>query len=197
VTPLDWYAINLPHPHETISGDGHVVQVSEDDALFVGIDGLGHGPKAATAAQAAVDAVQAFPAEAPTVMMDRLHRVLRGTRGAVVTIARLNLQTGSLTWTGIGNVSATVVRVADDGTDSRDRLLLRGGVVGFKIPTVKVFKTTFQRGDTLLLASDGIRSDFLNDVPADLSSTEIAQHIMQHYRRETDDATIIVVRYAS
>ena len=50
-------------------------------------------------------------------------------------------------------------------------------------------------GDTLIFATDGIRSGFTGDLPQNGSAQEMADTIFQEYGRGTDDALVLVARY--
>ena len=57
--PIEWATAGRPLPGEHISGDQRIaVDIDGDAALFGVMDGLGHGPAAATAALRAVDGAQ-------------------------------------------------------------------------------------------------------------------------------------------
>ena len=197
MTQFDWHARMKPHPDETVSGDGYVVDVQEQSALLVGIDGLGHGAKAHTAAAVAIETVNAYLTASPAALLDRLHRALRQTRGAVVTVARVDLTANTITWAGIGNVTALILRVDEVDIYKIDRLVLRGGIVGFQMPAVKVFKVDFSPGDTLIMVSDGIASEFTDQLPTAHTPEQLTAHIMDNYNPGTDDATVIVARYTA
>jgi len=51
-------------------------------------------------------------------------------------------------------------------------------------------------GDTLIFATDGIRSDFLNELlsPRDSPRT-LADRVLAGWGRQTDDSLVLVARY--
>ena len=51
------------------------------------------------------------------------------------------------------------------------------------------------RGDTLVLATDGIRHGFKAEIHAARSPQQIADEVMRHWAETTDDACVVVVRY--
>ena len=87
---VDWSARNRPLPGETESGDAPVVVFFPGGALLGLIDGLGHGPEAATAARAAVARLEAAPDQPVLKLINLCHEALRSTRGAVTWIAGSN-----------------------------------------------------------------------------------------------------------
>ena len=98
-----------------------------DAALFGVIDGLGHGPAAETAALRAVEAVTRARGERLEVLVQLCHRVLAGTRGVAMTLARVDFEAGVLAWTGVGNVTADLVAKAATGIHIRSSARLTAG----------------------------------------------------------------------
>src|ERR1700759_605877 len=102
-----------PRPGEHVCGDQSLaVGVDDRAALFGVLDGLGHGPAAASAATTGVDVLKGACGERLEVLVQLCHRVLAGTRGAAMTLARIDFAAGQLSWTGVGNVSANLVAKA-------------------------------------------------------------------------------------
>jgi phosphoserine phosphatase RsbX len=171
------------------SGDAYVLEQHDNGVLAVVIDGLGHGDKACVAAQAAVEVLKRTPQDSALSLMERCNKALIGTRGAVISMA--TIANGQMTWLGVGNVEGILL-----STDkARERLLLRGGVVGYRMPTLRAFTLPISKGDTLILATDGIRSGFAEKLSLHLSPQEIADSILGEHNRNTDDALVLVVRY--
>lgn len=193
--PIDWAFAQLPHPHHDESGDAYLVVSHESGVTIAVIDGLGHGPKAHAAAQAAVEVLRQYPGEHPIDLM-RLchddHRVKR--RGLVMTVAAITPQ-GKMTWAGVGNVKALLFRVTEGETIQREHLHLRGGTVGSHLPTIRPFERDLQPDDTLIFTTDGIQSGFSDDIHLAHSPQLIADHILANYNRGTDDALVVVARF--
>lgn len=194
--PIEWHVAMRPQPGQSVCGDNYVVEPYEGGILIAVIDGLGHGAKAADASSAAVEALRKRPQDPVTDMVEYCHRATRQTRGNVITVASLK-NNGSLTWLGVGNVSAVVVRHTTDSQFVREHLLLRGGVVGYRLPPLRPFSLLLNPLDTLIFATDGIRSAFTEHIPFKESPQTIADSILQRYSRETDDATVLVARYVN
>ena len=56
--PIEWATAGRPLPGEHVSGDQPIaIEIGGGAALFGVMDGLGHGPDAATAADAAIAAI--------------------------------------------------------------------------------------------------------------------------------------------
>jgi negative regulator of sigma-B (phosphoserine phosphatase) len=181
------------HEGEERSGDQAVFVPYEGGALVAVIDGLGHGDAAAEAADAAAQVLREHAEEAPQALLERCHETLRKTRGAVMTLAWFDLRAGTLTWTGVGNVEARIVR-ADGGR--QDGPVVLGGVVGFQIPQVRMATVRLRPGDAVMFATDGIDADFTATSALALTAQEQAERILELHCKGTDDALAVVVRYA-
>ena len=132
--------------------------IDADAALFGVLDGLGHGPDAAAAAMRAVEALKDAREQRVEVLVQLCHRVLGGTRGAAMTLARVDFAAGTLSWTGVGNVTANLV--AKDATRCSDPFQRRGwppasSATGY--PDITPAQVVpIRTGDLLVIASDGI-----------------------------------------
>jgi phosphoserine phosphatase RsbX len=176
-----------------------VVRVTGTEVLLAVIDGLGHGPEAATAAEQAADVLRENPAEPVEVLLVLCHAALANTRGAAVTVASISTTNGSMSWLGVGNVEAALLRgVASSnpsGTSSTEWALLYGGIVGFQLPTLRPRVVDLEPGDVLLMATDGIAGTFTQGVHLAAAPARLADGILENLARPTDDALVLVARY--
>lgn len=174
------------------SGDVHVVAEFPGGVLVAVIDGLGHGVEAAAAAKAAARVLAAFAGEPIASLVERCHEALRRTRGAVVSLASFDARRSSMTWSGVGNVEGFLLRADGRG---RESITLRGGIVGYQIPAVRVSELAVSAGDVLVMATDGVRSAFADGLRAQGSPQEIADAVLARHGRGSDDALVFVARY--
>jgi anti-sigma regulatory factor (Ser/Thr protein kinase) len=158
------------------------------------VDGLGHGPLAASAAKDAVAVFKnARESDSPVDIINRCHAALRSTRGAVMAIAAIDVQGGLLSFAGVGNIGA-VVCAADGGTS---HLLSTEGIVGYQMRTIRGMQRPWSRGDTLIMSSDGLSGrwnllrypELLARHPAVTASV-----LFRDFARDSDDATVLVAR---
>ena len=191
---IDWAVAGAPIAGETESGDLHAVVPFEGGVLVGAVDGLGHGPEAAAAARLAVLILGAHAAESPLRLMDRCHDGLRGTRGAVITLASFQARAATMTWMGVGNVEGVLLR-RETTTTVTESAPLRGGVVGFRLPAPRESTISLLPGDTLILATDGISGGFSRGLDAWLSPAYLAGAILAAHGKRGDDATVVVARY--
>jgi serine phosphatase RsbU (regulator of sigma subunit) len=158
-------------------------------------DGLGHGAAAETAALRAEEVVTRCRTEPLDVLLQLCHRGLTDTRGAAITLARIDFETNTLSWIGIGNVTADLVAKAPGGVQLRASALLAGGIVGYRIPhALATHQVSIAPGDLLVIATDGILEDHVQGIDFAAPAMSIAEHILDAYSRESDDALVLAAR---
>lgn len=194
---MEWARAGRPLPSQYTSGDrGIAVGINDEAALFGVVDGLGHGPEAATAALRAVDTVKAASAERLEVLIQLCHRTLEGTRGVAMTLARVDFAAGTLTWTGVGNVTAELVAKAPTGVDIRSSVRLTAGIIGYRIPEIKPAQVvSIRAGDLLVMRTDGIAEEYLQHIDFAAPAVAIAEGLLSKDARETDDAMVLAARH--
>jgi hypothetical protein len=117
-------------------------------------DGLGHGPKAAHASDAAVAELHRTAHLPPVDILRRMHTALRPTRGAAVTVAQVDAERAELSFAGVGNIGA---RLHTAGTWTS--LVSHPGIVGAYFPAnVPLRRVPWHRDSLLVVHSDGLPS---------------------------------------
>ena len=188
--------IVLPYPGERHSGDAWVHESTPARTALLVVDGLGHGWEAAEAAQEAVATFRKRAHSSPGQMIGFIHEALRKTRGAVAAVAEIRPGEGTLVYAGVGNISAVVL---NNGKSSS--LVSHNGTLGVATTRIQEFKSEWAREAVLVLHSDGIQSRW------DLSSSTypgllardpalIGAALLRDFRRQRDDASVVVVKAA-
>jgi|SRR4051794_2484953 negative regulator of sigma-B (phosphoserine phosphatase) len=197
IGPIEWAAARRPLPGEQVCGDLPIaVEVSDTAALFGVADGLGHGAAAEAAALRAEELVNRSRAEPLDVVLQRCHRGLADTRGAAITLACIDFEIDTLSWIGIGNVTADLVAKDPSGVHIRASALLSGGIVGYRIPhALATHQVSMSPGDLLVIATDGILEDHVDGIEFAAPAMTIAEHILDAYSRESDDALVLAARH--
>lgn len=192
---IEWGFAAMPLRGEVVSGDRYIIKPFRNSILIAVVDGLGHGYEAAAASEIAIATLDTYVHEPIIPQVRRCHEALKGTRGVVMSIASFNLLDKTITWLGVGNIEGVLLRADAKSSNSRHSLLLRGGVLGYQLPTLKDSVIPLMRCDTLIFATDGIRSSFEKGIELSDKPQQIADSIMAQFARETDDALVLVVRY--
>jgi phosphoserine phosphatase RsbX len=194
-TELEWGMAARALPGETSSGDLSLVKATADGVLAAVVNALGHGVDAAAAARKAVDTLERYAHEPLVSLMQRCHAALLGTRGVVMSLASFNIAHNTMTWLGVGNVEGVVVFADARAKPRRTSLVIQGGIVGADLHRFLPGVVPLTPGDTLIFATDGIRSGFAEDQISVDSCQQVADHVLSKYAKETDDALVLVVRY--
>jgi negative regulator of sigma-B (phosphoserine phosphatase) len=193
---LDWAVAGGVRPGQARSGDSHVVLAESDGSvLLAAVDGLGHGDEAAAAAERATETLKSLPGASVINLARRCHEALHGTRGAVMTLVRISPHDETLTWLGVGNVEALLIRHASHLSPVRESVVMRGGVVGYQLPPLGATVHPVVPGDWIVLATDGIRPEFRDGPLSDDEPQRAADRIIATFRRPDDDALVLVARY--
>lgn len=173
-------------------GDTGIIREYDGECFFALIDGVGHGREACQAATLAENFILADYRRDLVDTMNGLHSHLKGTRGVVAVLCRLDIPSGVLHYVGIGNISMRIF-------GSRDhRLISRDGIIGYMTATPRLEEERLDPGDLLLLSSDGIREHFNPyEFPGLLTGSvdKIAADILGKFGKGNDDASCIVLRY--
>ena len=191
---LEWACSARPAEGESVSGDQALVQVRDRAAVAAAVDGVGHGPEAATAAERALAAIGDWNGAGVEDLIERCHDALTSTRGAAMSVASLDGGTASMTWLGVGNVEGRLVR-ASRRRGWREALLPGPGVVGHVLPALRPASVRLERGDLLLFATDGIDPAFADALDTAGTCDTIADTLLSSHARGSDDALVLVVRF--
>jgi serine phosphatase RsbU (regulator of sigma subunit) len=192
---LDWDVASRAFDPADVSGDRHLVRPRDDGGMLLAVlDGAGHGAAAAEAAGKGTAILEAHASMPLAPLVERCHDGLRGTRGAAMTLVALDGRSRRLTWIGVGNVEALLW-----GTDGNgpwhEHLLLRGGLVGCQLPRPSLaMHRLLQPGDVIVLATDGIRGEFVPELDARDTPGVMAARILERHAPGHDDALVLVAR---
>lgn len=190
---LDRGCAGAPHDGEERSGDLAVFVPTATGALTCVIDGLGHGPEAADASELCASVVRANADAGAQELLQACHEALIDTRGVVMTVAWFDLEASQLSWAGVGNVDARLVR---SGPEQReDVALVFGGVLGYRMPNVRPATMPLERGDLLVMITDGIEAAISPAVAGGGAAQTMADRIFAMHGKGSDDALAVVVRY--
>lgn len=195
VIPVEWGLAEVAAPGQTESGDLSVVLASPQGVVVAVADGLGHGHDAAMAARTAIATVKRHAAGSVISIVQRCHEACRGTRGVAMSLALCDTQYDAITWLGVGNIEGLLIRDGDATSPRRESLLLHNGVVGYSLPTLRPSVLPITHGDTLVFATDGVRSRFMVTPTLGTSPQHTADRILSTFGTRTDDALVLVVRY--
>ena len=192
---LEWGVASRALPGQPNCGDLEVVKSFPSGMLVAALDGIGHGDEAASAATTARAILEAHAQEPVTTLIERCHEGLGATRGVAVSVASFNLSQGWMAWLGVGNVQGILLRRGLSGSMTEESLLLRAGLVGAQLPSLRASVLRVSTGDTLVFATDGIQTDFDRRLARNDQPQKAAESILSRHGKTTDDALVLVARY--
>ncbi|HET9240202.1 MAG TPA: ATP-binding SpoIIE family protein phosphatase [Oligoflexus sp.] len=195
VNPLefDCGVVMVPHPHERVPGDGYHVHEAQGIATAMVVDGLGHGPPAAEAAQKACLIMQEFGGDPLDDLIQTIHLALRGTRGAAIGIARILPKQQELRFIGVGNISGSLMQ-----PDRLPKSLLSfPDIIGHEMRKPREMIYPWTEKTVLVLHSDGLQSQWVAGAyPWALASEAslLAGVLYRDWNRGRDDVTVLTVK---
>ena len=185
-------AVAVCAPGEVVCGDGWTASLDGHRAAVLLADGLGHGPDAAEAAQAAVAVFGRDPHGDLRATLEEAHRELRTTRGAAVTAIQADGGDGGIRTAGAGNVTVRIV------AGDRDRTLMsQHGTIGVQIRRLQEVRAEWPPHAVIVLHSDGIEARWTPQLVHPLLGHDpalIAAVLVRDHFRGRDDATVVVLR---
>ena len=181
-----------PYPGEIVCGDHWAVGRANSGHTLLVVDGSGHGPEAARAAETAVSVFHNHVNDPCEQLMDRIHHALMPTRGGAVAIARIDAGARVVRFVGVGNISG--VLVAEGGTR---HMMSHNGTAGHVAPRIRELSYPFSVDPTVILHSDGVSPRWDLGAYPGLGAQHpslIAGVLLRDFRRGRDDASVAVMR---
>ncbi len=192
ICPFDIGLATRPHPRMKVNGDSYFTKQWDDKILISVIDGLGHGQYAERASTKAKNYLANHYTIPVRNMFPGISRACRSTRGVVVGIMKINFVKDYVEYGGIGNISVM-------SFGGRKNLILHNqrGILGIKTIFPPIMELSLDECSTIWMFSDGISSSKLSAFypkSIGMSAMETARFVLNHYSKDNDDATIIVLK---
>jgi hypothetical protein len=185
--------LNVAMPGEQVSGDGFCIKKNSNGfSLMVG-DGLGHGPSAKEAVDAACNVIKDRVEDDPALLMRDVHSGVKKTRGLVATIVKYNSSRKKWQMCGVGNIATRLY----NGLEFKN-YNANNGIIGLNMPTrVENAEYPTERYQQLIMCSDGIKSRWEILKYGYVSKYDpmiLAACLYKDNGRRTDDMTVLVVK---
>jgi len=164
-------------------------------ATLLLVDGSGHGPHAAHAAETAARAFSDNIDKECVPLVEAIHRALAPTRGAALAVARIDADAALVRFVGVGNIGALL----SIGSEAR-RMASHNGTVGHVAPRIREFTYPFTMKPMVILHSDGLSARWELGAYPGLSASHpslVAGLLFRDHRRGRDDAAVVAMRAAS
>lgn len=189
---LEINGISVALKGETVCGDAWDTEQSPDGLRLMVADGLGHGPFAEEAAREATAVFRKHRTSSPAAIMEFSHLALGKTRGAAGASVHISPEKKQITSSGIGNIS---MRLCD--YEQEKTLISDNGTLGGNARRAQESRVPWSADTILVMHSDGLSAQWsLTDYPGLFAKPPavIAAVLYRDFRRERDDATVVVVK---
>lgn len=187
-------AVSIAKSGEDVCGDSWSIDQDGRTITLMVADGLGHGPDAAEASVEAVRLFRRFGRHELPTLLDYIHGGLRSTRGAAISLARIDGEAKQVAFAGIGNVAGTIAHQSE-----LRRMISMPGTAGYNVRKIQSFNYPF-KGGLVILCSDGLSTSWTLAKYANLEAahpTLIAAVLYRDFSRRRDDATVLVGKWPS
>lgn len=192
MTETEYYLAKMPLLSEKECGDTGIIKEFDNKIFAAVVDVLGHGKNAYRLTLVIEKFLEENYRQNLTHIMRDLHVHIKGSVGAAGILCLLDLDSGQLEYTGIGNLTIRIFGMKNK------RLLSGDGVIGYIMTTPKENMITLSPNDILLVHSDGINAHFeaaeypgIHTHPA----REIAAGVLDRFNKGIDDAICFALRY--
>jgi anti-sigma regulatory factor (Ser/Thr protein kinase) len=185
-------AISEPIHGEEECGDGWGLRTFADSLVLMVVDGLGHGVHASEAAREAEQVLARAQSDSLLGILQDVHDALKKTRGAAVAVARIQEAKGLITFSGVGNISASIVSPGVSRS-----MASHNGTVGHHMPRVQEFTYPWNADSIVVMHSDGLGSRWdLERYPGIWGKHPSLISAMLHrdFSRGRDDVTVLVAK---
>ncbi len=192
--PIDCGKGSRPCMGERVSGDIALCETRDNLFFAAMVDVLGHGPEAHEESLEFASAISESWSPDLAAMFAKIDSARRGGRGAAVSLACLDLDSGVLHTATIGNTTTRII-----GRDSSVHAVATDGIVGQQYRTPMLQQFPMKRDSLVLMYSDGVQGSFgLEDYPQMRyqSAGAVARTIVRKFSRSYDDATCLAFRFA-
>jgi anti-sigma regulatory factor (Ser/Thr protein kinase) len=188
-------AVNVNKPGQEVCGDSWGIETGDGQFVVMVADGLGHGLDAKTASMEAIRILHDNPDLSPKMLLERTHQALRTTRGAAVSVARVDYEKGKLSFAGVGNVFAQIYA----GSEAGQHLVTMNGTAGHHSQRLQEFSYPWPQNGLLMFYSDGLLTGTgLSGYPglALRDPALIAGVLYRDFSRRHDDSTVVIAKTA-
>ncbi|MCT8977392.1 ATP-binding protein/SpoIIE family protein phosphatase [Clostridium sp. CX1] len=189
---VDFGVFSMAKPGQEVCGDDWLIRTEKDSLCILVSDALGHGEGAAKTSR---EAVKIFIQDKESPLEDKLlnlHEGLKGTRGAAIAIAHVNLNKDSINYIGVGNISGRIFY-----NETYQSCISTEGIVGANMGKYQRFTYKFFEESVFIMNTDGFATSInFNHYPGILNkkSSLIAALIYRDFSTKNDDMAVVVVR---
>jgi hypothetical protein len=184
-----------PSKGQMDSGDRCGWWVTSDRIVMAVAVGMGHGPKAAYAAEVSLACIGAGLERPLGDLFAACDARIRDTEGAALAIAIVDIETGCMTISSVGNIQFGLLTAEREYRFGSSRGIL-GGSYSELAPESRVLRP----GDVLAIFTDGVAAcPELRELlgKSAQSAREEARIVLERWARPDNDAAVLIYRHAA
>ncbi|TLS34914.1 PP2C family serine/threonine-protein phosphatase [Pseudalkalibacillus caeni] len=183
-------AYQQPKKGNRTCGDSYFVSETEEYFICAVADGLGSGDLAKESSEAAIAVIEKHHEEDVQSIMERCNEEMRGKRGSVLTLFKVDFSTRELSFCGIGNINLVIYPT--DGTVVRP--ISYSGYLSGKKQRFKVQTLTYEEGASFIVYSDGVKISSKNQAMITKMKTvrDALRNINEIITPVNDDITFLI-----
>lgn len=185
---LNWGLESRPMDPNDVCGDLGEVWEEGGYTYFAVADGLGHGPGAREAADAALQSFHAAGAISPDGMMQRAHSEISRTRGCAALVGRFDASKSILECASVGNIYFKDLR-------GKSYVIPDAGILGHQVRRISHTAIPLNPGDSFAVCSDGVSTRMVLDQLHIKDPLETAVQLVRDYGYSHDDATSLILYF--
>lgn len=190
---IEYGVVSLADEKYNFNGDEYLIKEFEGDKVLLGvIDGIGQGYKAhAISTMVKNFVIKNFYMSLESLFLscDNLLRESEITGGVTMSLAIIEPK--QITYLGVGDTHCYLLNETPIELKN-----FEGRVGEYELPKVKAHIYPFDKTSTLLMCTDGIKSNLLtHHWEWKTPPQKIANHVFNQFQRPYGDATILVTKY--
>jgi negative regulator of sigma-B (phosphoserine phosphatase) len=171
-------------------GDSYFSVETDDYFICAIADGLGSGDAAKKASGTAMEIIQAHHSEEIDVLMEMCNQGLRDTRGAVLTIFKLEYKTCMLYFSGVGNIRM----IMSSPSGSIRQPIPKSGYLCGRPQRFNVQQFQYEKDSLFMIFSDGLKVTSANrQMIFRIGSPHDAVHFIKNSMSSVSDDTTCII----
>ena len=190
---LGWAVARQPKLAEGRSGDGYLIRRTGAHVMIAVTDGTGSGPEAADAADICLSAVGKTAGHSIRGCFDDCHAALRGSRGAALGVALVDLGAARVTWAAVGDIDGLLLCPRDRGEVRRHTIFQRGGTLGVLNPGIHPQCHQLAGGEVILMTTDGVSRRYRDSIRPVPPMRRIAADTLARFGKPNDDGLVLAL----
>ena len=190
---IEYGVVSLADEQYNFNGDEYLIKEFEGDKVLLGvIDGIGQGYKAHAISLIVKNfVVENFHLNLESLFLscDNLLKESEITGGVTMSLAIIEPK--QITYLGVGDTHCYLLN--DTPIEFPN---FEGRVGEYQLPKLKAKVYKFDSTSTLLMCTDGIKSNLLNQEWLwKTAPQQLANYVFNHFQRTYGDATVLVTKY--